>query len=141
MAGYSSRSLQEKLGIRPGFRLAFVHPPAGYRRTLGVLPAGVVLLDRPGRDMDLIHVFTVSQADLTSRLPQLSRRIRPDGMIWVSWPKGTSKMKTNLREDIVRAAARDSGLVDVKVCAVDDTWSGLKLVIPRENRPVLRKTR
>jgi hypothetical protein len=134
MAGYSGRPLVAKLGIREGFRVLVRNPPAGYLGLLEGLPADVTLAeDLPG-EVEMVHLFTRGRAELETALPELLGRIRQDGMIWVSWPKRASGVPTDVTEDTVRAVALPLGLVDVKVCAVDDTWSGLKLVIRKENR-------
>lgn len=134
MAGYSGRPLVAKLGIREGFRVLVRNPPAGYRELLEGLPDGVTLAeDLPGA-VEMVHFFTRGRTELAAALPELLGRIRQDGMIWVSWPKRASGVPTDVTEDTVRAVALPLGLVDVKVCAVDDTWSGLKLVIRKENR-------
>lgn len=128
MAGYSKRSLAEKLGIKPGLRIALVAAPRGYRRLLDPLPTGVRFTTRAVGALPMIHCFTTSRADLARRLPALTRALATDGALWVSWPKGSSGVRTDVTENVVRALALDAGLVDVKVCAVDDVWSGLKLV-------------
>jgi hypothetical protein len=108
--------------------------PADYFKMLGPLPDGVTVLRRPGANMDFVHVFTREAADLAVRLEHYRDRIAPNGMIWVSWPKKAAKVPTDVTEDVIREIALPLGLVDIKVCAVDETWSGLKLVIRRENR-------
>lgn len=134
MAGYSGRPLAAKLGIKPGWRVLARSPPQGYRELLEGLPEAVTLgEDLPG-EVEMVHLFTRSRADLAAALPELLSRIRQDGAIWVSWPKRASGVPTDVTEDTVREVALPLGLVDVKVCAVDDTWSGLKLVIRKENR-------
>lgn len=133
-AGYSGTPLVRKLGIKDGFKVLAVSPPSHYWALLGPMPDGVERAGPRARGIDFVHVFSESAADLRRRLPGLTRRIVSNGMIWVSWPKKASKVPTDLTEDVVRALALPLGLVDVKVCAVDDVWSGLKLVIRRENR-------
>lgn len=121
--------------MKEGARVRVVDAPRGYRTLLGTLPRGVKWSRNAGRGpYDFVHVFTRESAGLARRLQELKRRIEPNGTIWVSWPKRASKVKTDVTEDVVRAAALQVGLVDVKVCAVDDTWSGLKLVIPLKER-------
>ena len=132
--GYSGTPLVQKLGIKPGFKIAIRNPPNDYDALVSPLPEGVRLLRRLTTDLDLIHLFTRSRAELARSLPDLMQRIQPAGMIWVSWPKKASKVPTDVTEDVVRAEALPLGLVDVKVCAVDQVWSGLKLVIRKENR-------
>jgi hypothetical protein len=109
-------------------------PPDGFERLLGPLPAGVDLLTAPQPDIDLVHIFTNSRGELFSRLAESVRLIKQNGSIWVSWYKKAAKLPTEITEDTIREAAFPLGLVDVKVCAVDDKWSGLKLVIRKENR-------
>jgi hypothetical protein len=128
MAGYSPRSLVDKLGIKPGTRIAILNAPRGYRAALGSLPAGVKVSASPRGSLPFIHVFTRTRNDLERRLPALLRALAPDGALWVSWPKQASGVPTDVTEDVVRAVALPTGLVDVKVAAVDEVWSGLKLV-------------
>jgi hypothetical protein len=128
MAGYSHRSLVEKLGIKPGSRIAIVNPPRGFRATLGQLPLGVTVAAHPRGALPFIHFFVVSRAVLESRLPTLLRVLEPAGALWISWPKKASGVTTDITEDVIRAVALPTGLVDVKVAAIDDVWSGLKLV-------------
>lgn len=138
--GYSGTPLASKLGLRDGQSAAFVGLPRG----LGWLTdcrAFVSVESVPGwRDLegdylDVIHMFTDSAAELREALPALRVMIRPDGMIWVSWPKKASRVPTDVTEDVIRELALSDVLVDVKVCAVDEVWSGLKLVIRKEHRP------
>jgi len=128
MVGYSKRSLVDKLGIKPGASVLIVGAPKGYAKTLGPLPEGVSLAKSPRAGLDFIHLFTTRRADLERRFGALQRALAPAGMLWVSWPKQASGVPTDMTEDVVRDVALARGLVDVKVCAVDDTWSGLKLV-------------
>lgn len=134
MAGYSGRSLVEKLGIKPRTRIAIVNPPRGFRATLGKLPPGVTVAARPRGVMPFIHVFTRSRDELESTLPGLMKALDPAGALWISWPKKTSGVTTDITEDVIRAVALPTGLVDVKVAAIDDVWSGLKLVRRLKNR-------
>ena len=134
MAGYSDTPLARKLGIEPGYRVRTVRAPGDYAELVAPLPPGVTVSPRLARDIDLCHLFTKSARQLEAELPGLLRRIRQDGCVWVSWPKRASGVATDVTEDTVREVALPLGLVDVKVCAVDDTWSGLKLVIRRELR-------
>jgi hypothetical protein len=134
MAGYSARPLAAKLGIKPGWWVLVRNPPEGYRELLEGLPADVALgADLAGK-VEMVHLFTRGRGELATALPELLPRIRQDGTIWVSWPKRSSGVPTDVTEDTVRELALPLGLVDVKVCAVDDTWSGLKLVIRKEKR-------
>lgn len=134
MAGYSGTPLWKKLGIKPGSRVWAKDAPPGYKKLLAPLPEDVEFLAKAGKDIDLIHYFTKSRRDLAAAMPGLMQRIQRDGMIWVSWPKKASKVATDITEGSIRDVALPLGLVDVKICAVDDTWSGLKLVIRKENR-------
>ncbi|MGH7544556.1 MAG: DUF3052 family protein [Gemmatimonadota bacterium] len=134
-AGYSGTPLIRKLGMKEGARVRVIDAPRGYRALLGTLPRGVKWGRNAGHGpYDFVHWFTRESTGLAERLRELKRRIEPNGMIWVSWPKRASKVQTEVTEDAVRAAALRVGLVDVKVCAVDETWSGLKLVIPLKER-------
>jgi hypothetical protein len=135
MTGYSGKPLATKLGIRPGCRMYVHGATEDYLRLLGPLPDDVRLLRRPAGPLDLVHLFTREAADLASRLAAYRHRISPNGVIWVSWPKKAAKVETDVTEDVIREFALPLGLVDTKVCAVDEIWSGLKLVIRRELRP------
>jgi hypothetical protein len=128
MAGYSGTPLVQKLGIKPGHAICVVGAPATYGRTLGKLPEGVTLRRTPKAPLDLVQFFTTKRAALEARFGALAATLAPAGMLWVSWPKKSSGKATDLTEDVVRAIGLAAGLVDVKVCAVDDTWSGLKFV-------------
>jgi hypothetical protein len=134
MAGYSGRTLVEKLGIKAGMRIAIINPPKGYRTTLGKLPSGVTVTSTARGVLPFIHFFTVDRAILEKQLPVLLHALEPAGALWVSWPKKASRVPTDMTEDVVRAVALPTGLVDVKVAAVDDVWSGLKLVRRLQNR-------
>ena len=134
MSGYSGTPLVKKLGIKPGFRVCVKNAPADYESLLAPLPDDVQISTEFTGEVDLWHLFTDSRSSLVEQLPLSVRQIRQDGMIWVSWPKKASGVQSDVSEDTVRAAAIPLGLVDVKVCAVDDVWSGLKLVIRKENR-------
>lgn len=134
MAGYSGTPLAKKLGIKPGSRMLVDNAPDHYAALLEPLPEDVVWVRRNADKLDLIHVFTTSKKELATKLPVYLKRIAPDGIIWVSWPKKAAKVPTDVTEDVVREVALPLGLVDTKVCAVDETWSGLKLVIRLVNR-------
>jgi len=133
-AGYSGTPLAKKLGLREGGRVWAVGAPQQYQKLLAPLPAGVKFVSKVGADTDIVHLFATKRLDLTKRLAQLVSLIRSDAVIWVSWPKKDAKVPTDVTEDVVRELALPLGLVDVKVCAVDGTWSGLKLVIRKVNR-------
>jgi hypothetical protein len=122
-AGYSGRSLVDKLGIKTGTRIAIISAPRGYRPTLGALPPGVTITTTPRGALPFIHFFTRKRVELERRLPTLTRALASDGMLWVSWPKKSSGLATDITEDVVRSVALAGGLVDVKVCAVVDNVS------------------
>ena len=134
MAGYSSRSLVDKLGIKPRTQIAILNPPRGFRATLGTLPAGVRVTSRVSGTYPFIHFFTRDRAVLEKEIAGLLRALEPDGALWISWPKKASGVATDMTEDAVREIALPVGLVDIKVAAVDDVWSGLKLVRRLKNR-------
>jgi hypothetical protein len=125
-AGYSGTPLVAKLGIKAGARVRIVNPPAGFAETLGTLPDGVTSASRGV--LDFAMLFVTRRVDLVKRFSGLRDRLAPAGMLWVSWPKQSSGAATDLTENVVRAVGLELGLVDVKVCAVDSTWSGLKFV-------------
>ena len=133
-AGYSGTPLAKKLGIKERSIVFAVNPPDDYSTLLHPLPDGVSITYEPAVDVDLIHIFTNSRAELQKSLSSAVRRIKQDGAIWISWYKKAAKLPTEITEDTVREAAFPLGLVDIKVCAVDEKWSGLKLVIRKENR-------
>ena len=133
MAGYSGTPLAKKLGIKPGATLFLEGAPADY-------PAeGATVAKTLSDKVDLIHLFTKSASELDAKLHRYLDRMRDDAVIWVSWPKKASKVPTDMTEDVIRDIALPLGLVDIKVCAVDDVWSGLKLMIRREKRAVPSK--
>jgi hypothetical protein len=134
MAGYSGKSVVQKLGIKPGFRIFVDGAPASYDEVVGPLPADTTISPRLKATLDMVHLFAMQAASLRKKLPACREAIAPDGMVWVSWPKKSSGVATDVTENVVRDTALSLGLVDVKVCAIDDTWSGLKLVIPRDQR-------
>ena len=134
MAGYSGTPLAKKLGIKPGTILHAIDAPRDYRALVAPLPAGVKLASSFGGDTDIAHVFAVERARLGGTLGRLRGTMKPDAAIWVSWPKKASKVATDITEDVIREIALPIGLVDIKVCAVDGTWSGLKLVLRKANR-------
>lgn len=133
-AGYSGRALAAKLGIRPAERVVALGAPRPYADLLDPLPEGVVVRTRLGRCERFIHRFVTRQADLVRGFPRLAGALADDGMLWISWPKRASGVATDLTEDRIREIALPYGLVDIKVCAVDAVWSGLKLVRRRELR-------
>lgn len=133
-AGYSGKPLAPKLGLKPGMRTWFLNMPDSVRADIDRDAPPIDYLAQPEPPVDLAHIFVTSCAALDCELRMLLPLIARDGMIWVSWPKKASKVSTDITEDVVRAIALPLHLVDVKVCAVDETWSGLKLVIRREHR-------
>lgn len=135
MAGYSGTPLSKKLGIGAGCAVYLHGAPAGYARLLEPLPADVRFASRLTRSADIVHVFSVRRSDLQRSLARFRKTLDPDATVWVSWPKKASRVATDITEDTVRELARPLGFVDVKVCAIDDVWSGLKLVVRKELRP------
>lgn len=134
-AGYSGTPLVQKLGFKPGMRAVILDAPEDFAATLGELPHDVAVARRlGGAGKDMVIVFATERAALARRLGALRRAIAPAGMIWVAWPKKASGKATDITEDVVRDVVLPTGLVDVKVCAIDATWSGLKLVIRKELR-------
>jgi hypothetical protein len=136
MAGYSGTPLIKKLGIEPGRRVALLSAPDGFAKTLGPLPADVTAVDglRGGRTFDVIVFFTTKRAELERRFGALASRLERAGGLWIAWPKKASGVASDVSEDVVREIALRTGLVDNKVCAIDDVWSGLRCVIRKENR-------
>jgi len=132
--GYSGTPLAKKLGIKEGFSVLAIEPPDNFQELLEPLPIGVEILTEPLTDLDLVHLFTNSREELFGKLAECVMLIKQNGSIWVSWYKKAAKLPTEITEDTVREAAFPLGLVDTKVCAVDEKWSGLKLVIRLENR-------
>ncbi|HET6760319.1 MAG TPA: DUF3052 domain-containing protein [Propionibacteriaceae bacterium] len=133
--GYSGTPLPQKLGIKPGMSIAVLKAPPDIEAILGDLPEAVTVSHRLTGHRDLVLIFITRQVDLASRLPGLINAIAPNGMIWVAWPKRASKIETDMTEDVIREIVLPaSALVDVKVCAIDQIWSGLKLVIRKELR-------
>jgi hypothetical protein len=139
MAGYSGKSVVQKLGIQPGFRIFAAGLPAPYSDIVGKLPDRVTLATAAKAPLDMVHVFVTETKGLAGKLRGYRIAIAPDGMIWVSWPKKSSGVITDLTDNVVRETALPLGLVDIKVCAIDDTWSGLKFVLPREQRKSPRR--
>jgi len=138
VAGYSGTPLAAKLGIKTGTALLAVGAPRDYRDLLAPVPDGVAFASRLTARIDLIHVFSTSRQKLGAFLGRARRDMRDDATIWVSWPKKAAAVPTDLTEDVVRELALPLGLVDVKVCAVDATWSALKLVVRRDRRRAAR---
>jgi hypothetical protein len=134
-SGYSGTPLAKKLGIKTGFHIRLVNQPDYYFSLFDDMPANVTIVTEKKSRKNLIHYFSKKAKDLQKDMPALKNEIEADGMIWISWPKKTSKVLTDVTEDLVRVLALTNGLVDIKVCAVDETWSGLKIVIPVKDRP------
>lgn len=133
MAGYSKRSLVDKLGIKPGFRIGIINPPDGYERTLGELPPDISE-SSSGNKLDFIQYFTTEHEQLRRAFAGLKAQLAFDGQLWISWPKKSAKVPTDLDENIIRDIGLQNGLVDVKVIAVDEVWSGLKFVYRMKDR-------
>ena len=136
MAGYSSRSLVDKLGIKPETTVVLLGGPPGYAEILGPLPEGVRITTRLPRPAAFVHQFARLRIELEAAVPRAAQALADDGVLWVSWPKKSAKVPTDITEDTVREVALPLGLVDVKVCAVDDVWAGLKLVRRKHLRGV-----
>lgn len=134
MSGYSGTPLIKKLGIKEGHKILILNAPKNYFEMLGELPNGVIKVGPNEEEIDFVHLFTNSFEELENAIGTYKSRIVKNGMIWVSWYKKASKLPTELNEDIIRGTALNLGLVDVKVCAVDDNWSGLKIVIRVKDR-------
>lgn len=135
MAGYSGTPLVKKLGIKEGFRVALVGAPDGFRRELEGLPDKVSFVTSVQGQLDFILFFAKTRSELTINFSRLAARLTPTGMLWISWPKKASGVATDLSDGVVREIGLDAGLVDVKVCAVNEIWSGLKFVIRVKDRP------
>lgn len=133
-AGYSGTPLAKKLGIKEASSVFLAGAPAEYARLLAPIPADVVFAKRAGPTVDIAHVFVTRKAELARHLGTLRTALKPDATVWVSWPKKASKVPTDVTEDTIRELALPIGFVDVKVCAVSDVWSGLKLVVRKNLR-------
>lgn len=132
--GYSGTPLPQKLGIKPGLTVVTINAPTNYRRLLGPIPGDVTFSGRLRPGSSFVLVFIKRRSELERRLAILREKVADTGTVWVCWPKRSSGVPTDVTEDIVRAVALPLGFVDVKVCAIDETWSGLKLMIRQENR-------
>lgn len=132
--GYSGTPLAKKLGIMPSMKLLTIHAPKEYASWLGELPADVKLITKAKPPIDATHIFVTERLELDVLLSRLRNELRPDGFVWVSWYKKSAKMQTDITEDVIREIALPLGFVDVKVCAVSEQWSGLKLVIRKSQR-------
>jgi hypothetical protein len=134
MAGYSGTPLAQKLGIKPGHKVITINPPVNYSKLLAPLPEAVSLAQKAPVGAGFVHFFISERKALERELSRLRKLIADTGVLWVSWPKKSSGVATDVTEDVIREVALPLGFVDVKVCAVDETWSGLKLMIRRTNR-------
>ena len=134
MSGYSGTSLAKKLGVKEGSHLLLVGAPGGYQKLLDPMPAGVRFGTRLTTSTDIVHVFTVRKDELQRLLTSYHTKLKSTGTVWVSWPKKAAKVPTDITEDTIREVALPLGFVDVKVCAVNEVWSGLKLVVRKELR-------
>ena len=135
MAGYSSTPLAKKLGIKEGSRIGLVNAPNDFQSALGVLPHGATFVQRMTNSLDIILFFVLNERELARDFAKLAKKLVPNGMIWIAWPKKSSGGATDLSFERVQRIGLDAGLVDVKICAVDDTWSGLKFVYRLKDRP------
>lgn len=134
MAGYSGTPLAKKLGIKEGSRIALVNAPKDFRSALGELPDNVEFVSRPTKSLDMILFFVMSERVLARDFAKLSEKLVTNGMIWIAWPKKSSGVTTDLTEQRVQRIGLNAGLVDVKICAIDETWSGLKFVYRLKDR-------
>ena len=132
--GYSETPLAKKLGIKPPLKLLIINAPKEYESWLGDLPDGVKLVTKANKPIEAMHVFTTDSMFLNATLSKLRNELKQDGFVWVSWPKKSSKVFTDITDNTIREIALPLGFVDIKVCAVSDLWSGLKLVIRKSER-------
>lgn len=128
MAGYSGKTLKEKLGLKEGLSSVALHAPSSYLRETGITQQSI------SSDHDFVHFFTTDRLELAKEFPKLKKAIKPNGALWVSWPKGSSKVKTDLNENTIRDIGLENKTVDIKVIAIDEIWSGLKFVIRVKDR-------
>ena len=135
MAGYSGKPLVDKLGVKPGARVALVGAPEGFESALEPLPPGATVRRRLNRGSDVAVMFTMSRAELARKWVQLTDAVGPTGAVWVAWPKKASGVATDMTEHVVRDVVLPTGWVDVKVCAIDETWTGFKCVLRVALRP------
>jgi hypothetical protein len=133
-AGYSGTPLVRKLGLRPGWRVAVLGAPEGLDELLGELPDGLRIVRRLADGIDAAWIFVVARRELEHRLPELLRRLPPDGTLWISWPKRASGVPTDVTENVLREVVLPTGWVDIKVAAIDETWSGLRFALRRSER-------
>ncbi len=133
-AGYSGTPLSKKLGIKEAHRVLLLEAPKEYESLLAPLPSAVVFVKQPDSKVDIAHVFVTQREELAKTLGVLRKKLKPDAALWVSWPKKSAKVPTTITEDTIRELALPLGFVDIKVCAVTEVWSGLKLVVRKELR-------
>ena len=138
MAGYSGTPLAKKLGIKEGSRIALVNAPKDFESELGELPDSVQFINRPAQSLDIILFFVLTERALVRGFAKLAARLTPNGMLWIAWPKKSSGVTTDLSEQRVQQIGLNAGLVDVKVCAIDETWSGLKFVYRLKDRSSIK---
>lgn len=139
MAGYSGTPLVKKLGIKPGFTVVFANAPADFVKSLD-LPTDVTVAARPRRQLDFVLLFVKSENELAAKFSIYAAQLKPAGMLWVAWPKKSSGVATDLTFNNVQALGLAAGLVDVKICAIDEVWSGLKFVYRLKDREKVRKS-
>jgi hypothetical protein len=140
MAGYSGTPLAKKIGIKEGCRIALVNAPKDFQSVLGELPDDVAFIKQTANSLDIILFFVTTERALARDFTKLSARLTANGMIWITWPKKSSSVATDLSFARVQRIGLDAGLVDVKICAIDETWSGLKFVYRLKDRPTLNKS-
>ncbi len=133
-ATFSKKLLADKLGIKEGFKVIVLNAPENYRDLLGKLPENVTVMRKLKGPSDFIHFFTKSRKELEPKFPKLKKELLQKGMLWISWPKGLSKVETDLNENIVREIGLKNGLVDVKICTINEIWSGLKFIYRLKDR-------
>ena len=133
-AGYSGTPLAKKLGFKPAHEVLLVDAPRNYRKLVEPLPDGVKFVPRLAATTDIVHAFATKKSELAKSLEAFRAKLKADGVVWVSWPKKSAKVATDITEDTVRELALPLGFVDIKVCAVDETWSGLKLMVRKALR-------
>jgi len=138
MVGYSGTPLPKKLGIKEGSRITLVNPPKNFESELGELPDNVQFIKGPAKSLDIILFFVLNERQLMRDFAKLASRLTANGMLWIAWPKKSSGVATDLSEQRVRQVGLEAGLVDVKVCAIDETWSGLKFVYRLKDRSALK---
>jgi DUF3052 family protein len=134
VAGYSGTPLAKKLGIKEQTSVVTVDAPSGYRKLLAPLPAAVRFSSKIDKTVDVVHLFSTKKTELARALASYRKTLQPSAAVWVSWPKKSAKVATDITEDVIRELALPLGFVDIKVCAVDEVWSGLKLVVRKELR-------